>query len=89
MSTSNQPPTLLTGLAVLAVLALGTAAGMAAEAAVDVDLEGVTFTKDIAPIMQRSCQDCHKPDSVAPMSLITYEQVRPWARGIPWARWRA
>ncbi len=42
----------------------------------------VTFTKDIAPILQRSCQKCHRPNSVAPMSLITYEEVRPWARSI-------
>ena len=37
----------------------------------------VTFTKDIAPILQRSCQQCHRPDSIAPMSLLTYEEVRP------------
>lgn len=42
----------------------------------------VTFTKDIAPILQRSCQTCHRPDSIAPMSLLTYEQVRPFARAI-------
>ncbi len=42
----------------------------------------VAFTKDIAPILQRSCQNCHRPDSVAPMSLITYDEVRPWARAI-------
>src|SRR5262245_25464167 len=42
----------------------------------------VTFTKDIAPILQRSCQNCHRPDGVAPMSLVTYEDVRPWARSI-------
>jgi len=42
----------------------------------------VTFTKDIAPILQRSCQHCHQPDSVAPMSLITYEDARPWARAM-------
>ena len=42
----------------------------------------VTFTKDIAPILQRSCQQCHRADGVAPMSLITYEDVRPWARSI-------
>jgi hypothetical protein len=44
--------------------------------------ENVTFTKDIAPILQRSCQNCHRPDGVAPMSLVTYEDVRPWARAI-------
>jgi mono/diheme cytochrome c family protein len=42
----------------------------------------VTFTKDIAPILQRSCQNCHRPNGVAPMSLVTYEEVRPWARAI-------
>ncbi len=42
----------------------------------------VTFARDIAPILQRSCQNCHRPDGVAPMSLVTYEEVRPWARSI-------
>ena len=42
----------------------------------------VTFTKDIAPILQRSCQKCHRPNSLAPMSLLTYEDARPWARAI-------
>src|SRR5438552_739905 len=42
----------------------------------------ITFTKDIAPVLQRSCQNCHRPDGVAPMALITYEDVRPWARAI-------
>jgi len=42
----------------------------------------VTFSKDIAPILQRSCQNCHRPDGVAPMALVTYEDVRPWARAI-------
>jgi mono/diheme cytochrome c family protein len=42
----------------------------------------VTFTKDIAPIFQRSCLQCHQPDSIGPMSLKTYADVRPWARSI-------
>src|SRR2546422_10629759 len=42
----------------------------------------VTFAKDIAPILQRSCQQCHHPDGVAPMSLVTYEDARPWARAL-------
>ena len=41
-----------------------------------------TFTKDVAPIFQRKCEACHRPDSIAPMSLVTYEQARPWARAI-------
>jgi hypothetical protein len=42
----------------------------------------VTFTRDIAPILQRSCQNCHRPGQVAPMSLLTYEEARPWARSM-------
>jgi len=42
----------------------------------------VTFTKDVAPILQRSCQTCHRPGSIAPMSLLTYEDARPWARSM-------
>jgi hypothetical protein len=42
----------------------------------------VTFSKDVAPILQRSCQSCHNPEGIGPMSLITYEQARPWARAI-------
>ena len=41
-----------------------------------------TFTKDIAPIFQKKCESCHRPDSIAPMSLITYQEARPWARSI-------
>ena len=43
---------------------------------------GVTFTKDVAPILQRSCVTCHRPGQSAPMSLLTYEDARPWARSI-------
>src|SRR5688500_15949616 len=41
-----------------------------------------TFTKDVLPILQRSCQSCHRPGTPAPMSLLTYAEVRPWARSI-------
>lgn len=44
--------------------------------------DDVTFTKDIVPILQRSCQVCHRVGEMAPMSLVTYEEVRPWARAI-------
>ena len=59
--------------AVMAVMATAVQAQTAAE---------VTFHKDIEPILQRSCQKCHRQDGVAPMSLVTYEEVRPWARSI-------
>src|ERR1043165_6542052 len=42
----------------------------------------VTFMKDVAPILQRSCQVCHRPGAIAPMSLLTYEDARPWARAM-------
>jgi hypothetical protein len=41
-----------------------------------------TFYKDVLPILQANCQNCHRPGEVAPMSLLTYEQARPWARAI-------
>ena len=42
----------------------------------------VTFAKDVAPILQEKCQACHQPGSIAPMSLISYEEVRPYVRSI-------
>jgi hypothetical protein len=51
-------------------------------AAVQVSQPQVTFTKDVAPILQRNCQVCHRPGAIAPMSLLTYEDARPWARAI-------
>jgi hypothetical protein len=41
-----------------------------------------TFAKDVAPIFQRSCQSCHRPGTIAPMSLLSYEDARPWAAAI-------
>ena len=41
-----------------------------------------TFSRDVAPILQRSCQHCHQPTGIGPMSLLTYREVRPWARSI-------
>ncbi len=41
-----------------------------------------TFTRDIAPIFQEKCEACHRADSIAPMSLVTFEESRPWARSI-------
>lgn len=42
----------------------------------------VTFTKDVAPILQKSCMSCHRPGEIAPMSLLSYKEVRPWAKSI-------
>jgi mono/diheme cytochrome c family protein len=42
----------------------------------------VTFTKDVAPILYKSCVECHRPTMFAPMSLLTYDEARPYARSI-------
>ena len=42
----------------------------------------VTFARDILPILQKNCQSCHRPGQIAPMSLLTYQDTRPWARSI-------
>src|SRR5882672_7484808 len=63
-------------LAVAAMSAIGHAADPTPTAG------PTTFTKDVAPILQEKCQQCHQPNSIAPMSLISYEDARPWARSI-------
>ena len=67
--------------AVLIVAAAGTAmfAQTARPAATPAQ---VTFSKDVAPILQQHCQECHRPGMMAPMSLLTYKDARPWARSI-------
>ena len=45
-------------------------------------VELVTFTKDVAPIIQKNCQICHRPGEVAPMSFMNYKEIRPWAKSI-------
>lgn len=42
----------------------------------------VTFHKEVEPILQQHCQECHRPGEIGPMPLLTYEQARPWARSI-------
>ena len=41
-----------------------------------------TFSKDIAPILVKNCISCHRPGEIAPMSLMSYKEVRPWAKSI-------
>ena len=71
----RQTTTLWIGLSSAAVLlmAAGTASAQTGE---------VTFTLDVAPILQQSCQGCHRTGQMGPMSLMTFEEVRPWARAI-------
>ncbi len=41
-----------------------------------------TFYKDVAPVLEKHCQECHRPGEIAPMSLLTYNDARPWAKSI-------
>src|SRR5690348_13997669 len=44
--------------------------------------DSITFHKDVEPILQRNCQSCHRPGQAAPMSLLTYQSARPWAKAM-------
>jgi len=70
------------GTAVVGALAAGALSPYVLRAAPVVVPDEVTYTKDIAPILQRSCENCHRPNGAGPMALTTYEEVRPWARAI-------
>jgi len=67
---------------VLRLLAVGAVVSLAAPAFASEPGKTPTFTKDVAPIFQAKCESCHRPDSIAPMSLVTYKDARPWARSI-------
>ena len=65
----------------------GSAAGLFAILAFGVSASGpaspsVSFTKDVAPILYNRCIECHRPGEIAPMSLVTYQDARPWAKSI-------
>jgi hypothetical protein len=49
---------------------------------VDKGKTNLTFAKHVAPILQNRCEECHRAGGVAPMSLVTYEETRPWARAL-------
>ena len=66
-------------LAFLVVLALPGQTLSAQETGAD---EDVTYTRDVAPIIQQNCQICHRPSSIAPMSFMEYRDVRRYARRI-------
>src|SRR5260370_37350640 len=52
-----------------------TASAIAAK----VETKPVTFAKDVAPILQAKCEDCHRKGAAAPLSLVTYQEPRPWS----------
>ena len=66
------PPILL----FIGLAAFGTGSDVSSNAA------PVTFSKDVAPIFYKNCASCHRPGEVAPMSLMTYKDARPWGKSI-------
>ncbi|HZT38636.1 MAG TPA: thiol-disulfide isomerase [Bryobacteraceae bacterium] len=60
----------------------GTAAVMAGDGGSGSVNKDVTFNKDVAPILFRHCVACHRPGNIAPMSLLSYKEARPWAAAI-------
>ena len=64
------------------LITLGAGLALAAPALAQTPAKQVTFSRDVAPIIQAKCQECHQPNSIAPMSLVTYQDARPWARSI-------
>jgi hypothetical protein len=59
-----------------------TAAGQQPPAGAPASPEAATFNRDVAPILEKHCIACHRPGQMAPMSLLTYDAARPWARSI-------
>jgi mono/diheme cytochrome c family protein len=80
----NRRSRLLTAAAMFAWGAIVTGRGTAIEPQYAAKpAEGVpTFARDVAPILFKNCAGCHRPGEIAPMSFLTYEDVRPWAKAI-------
>jgi hypothetical protein len=66
----------------LRLSATGFLLGIAVFAAPNTTTGPVTFNKDVLPILQKNCQGCHRPGEIGPMSLLTYNEARPWAKAI-------
>jgi len=64
---------IIVGLVAIVMLAVSTQ---------QANTSAVTFTKDVAPILYKNCAACHRAGEIAPMSLMTYKEVRPWAKSI-------
>jgi hypothetical protein len=72
-------------LTLLVLTALTAAVGIAAAAPLQAQTPAApapTFTRDVAPIFYKNCTVCHRPGEIAPMSLLTYREARPWVRSI-------
>ena len=66
----------------LGVAVIATARVAAGPAGSTAPAAAPTFSRDVAPVLFSRCAECHRPGSMAPMSLLTYEDARPWAKAI-------
>src|ERR1700723_2022150 len=64
------------------LFALTLALAVSATAATTNSPVTVTFNKEVLPILQKRCQDCHRPGEAVPMALMGYQESRPWAKAI-------
>lgn len=71
----TRPASVVLGIVALGGIAAAPTSAQSAKAA-------PTYNRDVAPILHRSCTACHRPNQVAPMSLLTYQDARPWAKAI-------
>ena len=70
-----------TGLILIATACL-TIGIVGANSVSSANRPSLTFSRDIAPIFIKNCIGCHRPGEIAPMSLLTYKEARPWAKSI-------
>ena len=66
----------------MTALVLGAFCAAAVASGPDGKKANVTFAKDVAPIFFNNCAGCHRPGEIAPMSLLSYKDARPWAKSI-------
>src|SRR5690242_20603556 len=62
------------------IIMLVSCAALAAGATTS--MSHVTFNRDVLPIVQKHCQECHRPNQIAPMSFLSYQETRPWAKAM-------
>ena len=70
------------GLTAVAMAVIALAEHRTAIAQAPTATEPVTFSRDVLPILQQHCQTCHRPGQIGPMSLLDYQEARPWSRAI-------
>src|SRR6187397_2932529 len=75
-----RPSRLILFYGLLGIIAM--AVSMTGAAQQDAKAAGVTFNKNVLPILQKNCQTCHRPGEIAPMSFLTYKDTRPWAKAM-------